>query len=141
MGDQAAADHRLSAILDEVIGAIQDTKQAVWSAPSDARRHELEQLRQYLVAQADLLVQAEDAIDGRDPHLSSPTGHRLRNLRMEAGGDADVMLSLLLDELAAVTADAREGAAPLEPSEYKSLLESTADGLTTHVIKLRPRSK
>lgn len=137
MGEQAEVDRRLSVVLDEVISAIQDTKQAEWAAPSDRRRHELEILREYLMTHAAALADAEQEIDGRNPSLTTPTGHRLRNLRAEAGGDADVMLTLLLDELAAVTADAREAAAPLEPSGYKALLEETADGLTTHAMRLR----
>ena len=137
MSEQAEVDRRLSVVLDEVISAIQATKQAVWAAPSDGRRHELESLREYLMTHAAALADAEQEIDGRNPGLTTPTGHRLRNLRAEAGGDADVMLTLLLDELAAVTAGAREAAAPLEPSGYKALLEETADGLTTHAMRLR----
>ncbi len=135
--DEGAVDRALGVALDELIDAIQETKQAVWSAASAEYRQALEDLRQFLISQAVVLSEAEASIGGRSPEIVSPTGHRPRNLGAEAGGDPAVMLELLLADLSAVASDARRRAAAIAGTGEALLFGRLADGIEQHTERIQ----
>ena len=110
MADHKTVDHELVAVLDELITAIQETKQFVWATTSE-HRVVLGELRTFLISQAMVFSEAEERIGGRDPSLVSPTGRPLRNLRAEAGGDDGALLALVIGHLAGIAADVRSRSA------------------------------
>jgi hypothetical protein len=137
--DDQTVDRDLGAVLDEVITAIQETKQAEWPESDHDRRRALDELRTFLIGQAVAISEAEERIGGRDPSLLNPTGHQVRDLRAEAGGDRDAWLVLLFSRLQAVAADARARAAPIEGASEEKLFVALADGLDHRLAQLRER--
>jgi len=135
--DDRTVDRDLGAVLDQVISAIQETKQAEWPESDHGRRRALDELRTFLIAQAMAISEAEEHLGGRDPSLMNPTAHRVRDLRTEAGGDRDAWMALLLSRLQAVAADARTRAAHIEGAAEATLFIALADGLNRRVAPLR----
>ena len=129
MADSETVDQHLAAVMDEVISAIQEIKQAVWSASTTERRGALNELKSFLGAQLAALSDAEERINGRAPTITSPTGHPIRNLRSEAGGNFSTFRALVLAELRAVAADARVRADAISGAPEAQLLTQVADGL------------
>ena len=129
MADEETVDRHLAAVIDEVISAIQETKQGVWSASSPEKRAALTELKGFLGEQLVVLSEAEEQINGRAPSIRSPTGHAIRNLRSEAGNDFSAFKALLLSELRDVAADARARAGEISPASEAELLMRLADGL------------
>ena len=129
MADNETVDQHLAAVIDQVISAIQATKQAVWSASTSKRRRALNDLKSFLGEQLAALSDAEKRINGRAATITSPTGHAIRNLRSEAGGDFLAFRALVLAELRAVAADARARAHAISGAPEAELLSHLADGL------------
>ena len=129
MADEETVDQHLGAVIHQVISAIQETKQAVWSASTDDRRSALNELKAFLGEQLVTLSDAEERINGRAPTITSPTGHAIRNLRAEAGGDFSAFRALVLAELRAVAADARARADAVSGAPEAELLARLAEGL------------
>ena len=129
MTDNETVDQHLAAVIDQVISAIQGIKQAVWSASTGERRRALNELKGFLGAQLAALSDAEARINGRAATIMSPTGHPIRNLRSEAGGDFSAFRTLVLAELRAVAADARARADAISGAPEAELLSQVADGL------------
>ena len=129
MPENETVDQHLAAMIDQVIAAIQGTKQAVWSASTTERRRALNELKSFLGEQLAALSDAEERINGRAAIIRSPTGHSIRNLRSEAGGDFSAFRTLVLAELRAVAADARVRADAIATAPEAELLLRVADGL------------
>ena len=129
MTDEETVDQHLAAVIDQVISAIQETKQAVWSASTNDRRRALNELKSFLGEQLATLFEAEERIDGRAATIKSPTGHAIRNLRTEAGGDFSVFRTLVLARLRAVANDARARATAISDAPEAALLTRLAEGL------------
>ena len=121
-------DAHLAMVLDEVITAIQTTKQAVWSASNSDVRHALIELKRFLSEQAVALFDTT-VDDGPADSVVSPAGRKPRNLRADAGQDRAVFRTLVLGELEAVAADVRSRAAALSGSSHGEMLVALADGL------------
>lgn len=136
MADQEAVDRHLGAVIDEVISAIQETKQAVWSASTTEKRVELNELKSFLGEQLMALADAEERINGRARDITSPTGHAIRNLRSEAGNDFAAFRALLLGELRAVADGARRRAEEIAGAPEAELLAGLADGLARRLDSL-----
>jgi hypothetical protein len=131
--DEEMVDRHLGAVLDGVITAIQETKQAVWSASRVERQRAFAELRTFLATQAAAVAEAEQRIGGRDPLLLSPTGHRIVNLRAEARGDDESMAALLFTHLRALVADVRARAAEIDGSPEARLFTELANGIEHRV--------
>ena len=129
MTDNETVGQHLAAVIAQVITAIQQTKQAVWSAFTGERRQELNELKSFLGEQLAVLSDAEERINGRAASITSPTGHAIRNLRIEAGGDFSAFRSLVLAELRAVATDLRARAGAITGAPEGELLSHVADGL------------
>ncbi|HUR23686.1 MAG TPA: hypothetical protein VMZ73_07420 [Acidimicrobiales bacterium] len=138
MADEETVDKHLAAVIDEVISAIQETKQAVWSASTSDRRRQLNELKTFLGEQLVALSDAEARIGGRAATMTSPTGHAIRNLRSEAGGDFSAFRALVLAELRAVAADARARADAISGAPEAELLTRLGDGLDHRLDVLTP---
>src|SRR2546428_1110697 len=137
--DDKTVDRDLGAVLDEVISAVQETKQAEWPESDHDRRRALDELRTFLIGQAVAISEAEERIGGRDPSLLNPTAHQVRDLRSEAGGDRDAWLALLFSRLHGVAADARSRAGHIEGAAEATLFIALADGLDRRLAQLRER--
>lgn len=129
-------DRQLGEMIDEVISAIQYTKQAVWSASSTETRAALNELKTFLAEQLVALSEAEERIQGRARDIMSPTGHAIRNLRSEAGNDFSAFKALVLGELAKVAADAQRRAAEIAGRPEADVLSALAVGLDRRLALL-----
>src|SRR5947209_13873978 len=87
MADERTVDEQLVAVLNEVLDAVYQPKQAAWSATASPVRDDLRELVTFLINQSGRLILAEEHIDGRLPDVRSPSSHQRRNLVAEAGGD------------------------------------------------------
>ena len=135
--DDATVDRALGAALDELIDAIHETKQAVWSASDPERHRALENLRLFLVDRVTEVGAAEAGIDGRSPLLLSPTGHPSPNLAVRAGNDPSAMVQILVTDLEALGDDVRAQARRLAGRDEADFLTRLADGLDEHLAGLR----
>ena len=129
MAENETVDQHLAAVIDKVISAIQGTKQAVWSASTSERRRALNDLKSFLGEQLAAVSEAEERINGRAATIRSPTGHVIRDLRSEVGGDFSEFRTLVLAELRAVAADVRARADAISGTPEAELLSDLADGL------------
>ena len=136
MADEGTVDRHLGVVLDEVITAIQETKQGVWSATSSDQRRSLTELRSFLISEAVAVAEAEERIGGRDPSLISPTGHELRNLSAEPGNDSAGLLALLVGHLRAIADDVRRRATEIEGAPEAGLFATLADGMDERLDRL-----
>jgi probable LLM family oxidoreductase len=136
--DEASADRALGAVLEELIDAIHETKQAVWLTLDAGQHRTLEELRQFLVDQATQVGEAELRIDGRSPLLQTPGAHPYENLAAKAHGDQAAMLEMLLADLENVAADVRRQAELIAGRDEAQLLTGLADGLEERLAALRP---
>ncbi len=135
--DEAAVDRALGAALDELIDAVQETKQAVWLTSDPEQHRALEALQSFLVEQAGEVAAAEARIDGRSPFVVSPSGRHPPNLAARAGGDRSAMLGLLVGDLETLEADVRRLAGRIAGRKEGQLLERLAEGLEEHLGPLR----
>ena len=136
MADDEAVDGHLGAVIDQVISAIQETTQAVWSASTSEKRGALSELKSFLGEQLVALSDAEMRINGRGRDITSPTGHAIRNLWSEAGHDFSTFRALVLEELRSVAADARRRAEEISGAPEAELLSGLADGLDSRLESL-----
>lgn len=135
MADKQAVDGHLCAVFDEMVTAIQEIKQAVWSSSSGAQRQALEDLRRFVVDSVTVVADAEERIEGRSPSLASPTGHPAPNLLAETRDEATLLRRLRAD-LQAIGADIRQRAAAIAGSEESEMLANVADGLDERLARL-----
>lgn len=133
-GDETV-DRHLAEVLDEVIRAIQATKQVQWSA-GRSHRAALDELKAFLVEKADAVAAAEEQIEGRNPAIVSPSGRPRRNLTAEAGGDVAVMMAKLVDRLRALEGNIRDMASETAGTEHSRRLTELADGLAERLAPL-----
>jgi hypothetical protein len=136
VAEQADVDRHLVAVIDRVIAAVQETKQAVWQASTPEIRRRLNELKAFLAEQLGALADAEERLGGRDPSVTSPTGHAIRNLLAESRGDRSVFRGLILGELRAVAADARARAGEVAGAPEADLLVSLAEGIDRRLDEL-----
>lgn len=123
---------QLGAIFDELVTLVQEAKQAEWTATSPERRQQLNRLKQFLGEQLQRVDDAERRIGTRLSSIASPTGHAPRNLAVEAGGDTDRILALLVGDLRVVSDDVRRRAGALG-GEWQPFLLELAAAIEGHV--------
>lgn len=131
---EADVDRELGEVLDELIDAVLETKQAVWSSPPGPVHRELEELRAFLVERAQAVADAEERIAGRAPGIASVAGRRPANLRAEAGDGA--VVGLLGERLRRVADDVRARGARIAGEGEAGMLDELADGLSRRVERL-----
>lgn len=136
MADEEAVDRHLGVVLEELIEAIQETKQAEWTAPDARVRRALDDMREFLVEHCVAVADAEARIGGRSPALVTPTAHQPRDLGAEAGGDGQAMLRVLLADLRAVAEDTRARAREIAGWEEAALFTTVADGLDERLARI-----
>ncbi len=136
--DDAEVDRALGVALDELVTAIQEAKQAVWSASDVEQRRALDALQGFLVKQAAEVANAEARIRGRSPLLVSPSGRRPPNLAGQAHGDQSALVGLLVADLEKLLVDVRQLASEVAGREETRLLAGLADGLEQRLTALRP---
>ena len=135
MTTEEEVEAHLGAVFDELVELIGETKQAVWTATSPERRKVFDGLKTFVGEQIVMVDDAERRIGTRAPWITSPTGHRARNIAAEAAGDSQRLVELLVGDLRNVVADIRNRAALLT-GEWRQLLADLADNLERHVDAL-----
>src|SRR5258707_13348077 len=108
--DDQAVDRELVEVYNELIGLVQEAKQAAWQATQPEVHAAFTELRNFLGEEIRQVEAAEEAIDGRSAELVSPTGQKVRNLRARAGGAPGAVNAQLVDDLRSVAADVRRRA-------------------------------
>lgn len=136
MADEREVDVQLVAVLNEVLDAVYQAKQAAWSATTSPPREDLAELVTFLIDQSGRLMVAEERLGGRSPDVSSPSSHQRGNLVAEAHGDHREAVTLLAHRLTAIAADARARAAAIPEAPQTSMLAELADGLEARVRRL-----
>jgi hypothetical protein len=137
--DAREVDRHLVAVLNQVLDAIYQVKQAAWSATTSPAREDLHDLFEFLVEQSGRFMMAEERIDGRSPDVSSPSTHQRGNLASEAGGDHDETVALLAQRLNALADDVRARAGAISDAQESSMLYELADGLNARTTRLLER--
>ena len=131
----ASDDRELGEVLDELVDAVLETKQALWSAPWGSHRQALEGLLAYLLERTQAVAAEEERIDGRAPWITTVAGRKPTNLLAQAGGP-DRALALLCEHLGGVAADVRAHAERVQDPSESNMLRDLADGLERHVAAL-----
>jgi hypothetical protein len=137
VADRHEVDDQLVAVLNEVLDAVYQAKQASWSASTSPRRGELQELVSFLIEQSGQLMVAEEQIDGRSANVTSPSSHQRGNLLAEADGDLVEAIERLAKRLVAVAEDVRSRASAVPDAAEAPMLLRLADGLDVHVRRLR----
>ena len=126
----------LVAVLNEVLDAVYQAKQAAWAATTSPVREDLRELVAFLIDQSGRFMVAEEQLGGRSPEVSSPSSHQRGNLLAEAHGDHRGAVMLLAHRLTAIADDARARAAAIPEAPQTSMLGELADGLEARVRRL-----
>lgn len=138
MADEQEIDDHLVAVLNQVLDAVYQAKQAAWSASTSSVRDDLRDLVAFLIDQSGLFMVAEEGLGGRSADVSSPSSHQRGNLVAEANDDHGRAVSLLADRITTIVHDARTRAAAIGDAREAHLLSELADGLETRAQRLRP---
>jgi hypothetical protein len=136
--DDRAVDQHLVAVLNDVLDAVYQSKQAAWAASTSPAREDLQELVSFLIEQSGLLMVAEERIDGRSAAVFSPSSYQRGNLLAEARGDLTTALSLLAHRLQAIVDDARARARAMPEVEEATLLADLSKGLEARIRGLGP---
>ena len=126
-------DRELGEVLDELITAVLETKQAVWSSPTGPVHLALEDLRRALVVHTGEVADAEERIGGRARGIMSPSARRPPNLSAQAGRDPAAVVRLLSEHLGAVASDVRGRIERIGDGPERRILQNLADDLECHV--------
>jgi hypothetical protein len=129
MIDETTIDRHVGEVIEAVINAIQETKQAVWQASTPERRRELNELKSWLAGQLATLTEAEERINGRSPSITTPSGHNPRNLLAESHNDRETFKALIVQEMRAMSADVRARAGEIAGAPEADLFVALAEGL------------
>lgn len=136
MADEHTIDDHLVAVLNGVLDAVYQAKQAAWSATTPTVREGLRELVAFLIEQSGRLMVAEERLGGRSPDVNAPSSHQRGNLVAEAGGDHHAAVVLLARRLTTLADDIRERAAAIPDATEASMLLELADGLGARVRRL-----
>lgn len=134
--DQRVIDDHLVAVLNGVLDAVYQAKQAAWSAPTPPVRECLRELVAFLIDQSGQLMVAEEQLDGRSPDVGAPSSHQRGNLVAEAGGDHANAVAVLAHRLTGIATDARDRAATIPGTTEATLLLELAVGLERRVQRM-----
>ena len=132
--DGEIAEH-LSAVYDELVELIGETKQAAWTASSE-RRQVFHEFWAFLAEQVVMVDDAALRLGGRASSVTSPTAHRPRNIAAAAGGDPQRLVELLAVEVRHVVEDVRHRV-PTVDGEVRTLLSDMAEQIDRHVELMR----
>jgi hypothetical protein len=135
--DQQAVDAHLVAVLNQVLEAVYQAKQASWSATGSPASVDLQDLVAFLIDQSGRLMVAEANIDGRSPDVASPSSYQRGNLAGEAENDLETTLALLSDRLQAIVDDTRRRADGIAEATEAAILTELAEGLEARIDRLQ----
>ncbi len=136
MTDEQAVDEHLVEVLNQVLDAVYQAKQARWSATGSPVQVELQELVSFLIDQSGRLMVAEEAIDGRSSRVSSPSSHQKGNLVGDADGDLAAAVALLVQRLDGIVLDVRERVGSIRDVDETRLLIDLADQLEARARRL-----
>lgn len=139
MADQHEVDRHLVAVLNEVLDAVYQAKQASWSSSTSPDRADLEDLVSFLIDQSGRLMVAEERIEGRSADVAAPSSHQRGNLLAEAKGDLAAAVSMLVKRLQTIADDARSRATAIPDAVETEMLTDLADGLNARTERLQSR--
>ena len=136
MTEEHEIDEHLVAVLNQVLDAVYQAKQAAWEATTAPLRDDLRELVAFLIDQSGRFMVAEERIGGRSPEVSSPSSHQRGNLVAEVHGDHREAVAVLARRLAALVEDVRVRAAAFPGAAEASMLSEFADGIEARVRHL-----
>jgi hypothetical protein len=137
VADEHVVDEHLVAVLNEVLDAVYQAKQAAWSASTSPARAALQDLVSFLIEQSGRFMITEERIDGRSDAVASPSSHQRGNLLAEANGDLSSAVSHLVQRLRAIVVDVQARAADIPDATEVPMLIELAEGLERHIGRLR----
>jgi len=132
MTAEEMVDRHLRAVFDELVTAIYETKQLVWSAPA-SQRGQLQDLLGFLVERSHRVDEAEARIDGRAPGMAAPSSHERRNLLGEVDNDVQAALRAYTVRLSGLASEIRRRASTMGVAGEATLLVEIADDLQRRV--------
>ena len=139
MAGEDAVDEHLVAVLNEILDALYQAKQASWSASTSPAREALSELVSFLIDQSRCFMVAEERLGGRSPAVGAPSSHQRGNLIAEAEGDHDKAVSFLAHRLVALVDNARLRAAAIPNATEARMLVDFANELEARVGRLQAR--
>ena len=137
MADAHEVDEHLGLVLNDVLDAVYQAKQAAWAASTSPAQAALRDLVAFLIEQSGHLMEAEERIDGRAPSISSPSSHQRGNLVADGHGDVAGAVAILVHRLDALAADARTRADAISGAQEAQILTDLADGVERRSAGLR----
>ena len=126
----------LATVFEELVDLVNEVKQAAWTASSADRRRTIDEFRNFVVAQAATVDEAELRIGERPAWVRNPTGHHWRNITSDAHGDADLVVTALVRDIDATVEDIRRHSLNVD-GEARQLLDEVAEGLARRCEELR----
>jgi hypothetical protein len=126
----------LATVFEELVDLVNEVKQAAWTASSADRRRTIDEFRNFVVAQAATVDEAELRIGERPAWVRNPTGHHWRNITSDAHGDADLVVTALVRDIDATVEDIRRHSLNVD-GEARQLLDEVAEGLAQRCEDLR----
>ena len=137
MADEVEVDGHLVAVLNQVLDAVYQAKQAAWSASTSPVRADLQELVSFLIDQSGRFMVAEERIGGRSADVASPSAHNRGNLLADAHDDHTKAVVLLTQRLNALADDVRARSAAIPDAAEASMFAELAEGLDAHIRRLR----
>jgi hypothetical protein len=135
--DERTVDEHLGAVLNGLLDAVYQAKQASWAASTSPMRAALQALVAFLIDHSGRFMVAEERIGGRADGIASPSSHQRGNILAEAHGDLGTAVSVLVQRLDALAADVRKRATAIADDAHVPLFTALAEGLQAHVARLR----
>lgn len=136
MADEQAVDRHLVEVLDEVLDAVYQAKQAAWATTGTPRGDSVKELVAFLIEWSGSLSEAEERIDGRAAGVSSPSSHQRGNLVAKAHGELTEAIDLLSAQLRDLAADIRSRAHEVRDAGEAPMLLELAAGIDQRIERL-----
>lgn len=136
MSDEQVVDRHLVAVLNEVLDAVYQAKQAAWATTGTPRGDTVKELVAFLIEWSGALSEAEERIDGRAAEVSSPSSHQRGNLVAKAHGELTEAIDLLSAQLRDLAVDIRRRAEELHEADETPMLLELAAGIDQRIKAL-----
>ena len=138
MTDDRLVDDHLVAILNKVLDAVYQAKQAAWATTGAPNGEAIKELVGFLIDWSGTLSEAEERIEGRSDEVSSPSSHQRGNLVAKANGDLAQAIRLLSELLSDLAGDIRTRTREIPDADDAPMLLELAAELDKRIETLEP---